>query len=143
MAVALCLLGIFVRALKGGKKRYGLILGLIALMVMLVSYYSLNYGVWIMYERGLTYMMLVMGIIGDAGLVAIREFKLPDKIAAWTKMPFLTNYPSKIAYLAIIVITLVISIPARLNTDYHYMIDEAENTYLLKEDGSPQNADGQ
>lgn len=126
MAIALCLLGVFVLALKGGKKRYGLILGLIALMVMLVSYYSLNYGVWIMYERGLTYMMLVMGIIAGAGLVAVREFRLPEKIVAWTRMSFLARYPSWIAYLALIVITLVISIPARLNTEYYYMIDEED-----------------
>ncbi|MFC1921360.1 hypothetical protein ACFLYQ_06535 [Chloroflexota bacterium] len=126
MPIVLCLLGIFSLAIKGGRKRYGLVLGLLAIMLMLVCYYSLHYGVWIMYERGLTYMMLMMGIIAGAGLVAIRDFKLPEKIGAWMKMPFVTQYTGKFVYLVLIVVTLVLVIPARLDTSYYYMIDEED-----------------
>ncbi|MFC2070364.1 hypothetical protein ACFLTB_04240 [Chloroflexota bacterium] len=124
--VVICLLGIFSLAMKGGRKSYGLILGLLALMLMLVMYYSLNYGVWIMYERGLTYMMLVMGIIAGAGLAAIRDFRLPEKIGNWLKVPFVTQYTGKFIYLAVIVVVLVLTIPARLSIPYYQMIDEED-----------------
>ncbi|MFC1900909.1 hypothetical protein ACFLYN_04880 [Chloroflexota bacterium] len=124
--IAICLLGIFSLAMKGGKKRYGLALGLLTLMVMLASYYTLNYGVFILYERGLSYMMLLMGIIAGVGLAAVRDFKLPEEIGIRLRIPFVTNYASKVVYIGLIAAIFIVAIPARQDTRYYYMIDEAD-----------------
>jgi len=126
LPVAMCMLGIFSLTLKGGRKYYGLILGLLALLLMLVSYYSFNYGVWILYERGLTYMMLVMGIVAGAGLMAIKTLKLPERFNNWLKIPFITENAGRFLSLALIVAVLWVTIPARLNTPYYQMIDEMD-----------------
>ncbi len=122
----LALLGTFLLAIKGGKKNYGLILGLLGLLLMLVSYYTFNYGVWIMYERGLTFMMLMMGIIGGAGLMAIRSFKLPEGFRARLGPPVISRYVGTAVSLAVVGIILFISIPVRLDAPYYQMIDEQD-----------------
>ena len=58
-----CLIGTFMLAIRGGKRNYGLILGFLAMLVMLVTFFTFHYGVSIMYERGLMYMMLLIGIV--------------------------------------------------------------------------------
>ena len=70
LPVALCLLGTFVLAMKGDKKSYGLVLGLLAVLLMLVIKYTFNYGVHIMYYRGLMYLMLMMSIVAGASATA-------------------------------------------------------------------------
>jgi hypothetical protein len=126
MPLILCLVGVLYLALKGGKKRYGLVLGLLAMLVMLVSYYTFNYGVWIMYERGLTYMMLVAGIIAGAGLMAIKNLSLPERLGEWLRMPFVTRNAGRFVCLVLIGVTLALAIPARLETPYYHMIDEED-----------------
>jgi hypothetical protein len=126
LPVALCLMGIFWLAMKGGQKNYGLVLGLLAMLVMLVCYYSLNIGVSIMYERGLTFMMLAMSIIAGAGLAAVRDFRLPDVVGNRLRSSFLTQHTGKFVYLALIIAVLFLAIPSRLNTSYYYMIDEKD-----------------
>ncbi len=49
LPTALCLVGTFVLAFKSGKKNYGLVLGLLLLLVMLVTFFSLRYGISIVY----------------------------------------------------------------------------------------------
>ncbi len=69
LPILFCLLGTCLLAIRGGKKNYGLILGLLALLLMLVAFFTFHYGVPIMYERGLMFMMLMMSIIAGAGLM--------------------------------------------------------------------------
>ncbi len=126
LPVGLCMLGIFSLAVKGGRKYYGLILGLLALLLMLVSYYSFNYGVWILYERGLIYMMLVMSVIAGAGLMAIKTLKLPERFNNWLKVPFITENAGRLLSFVLIVVILWVTIPARLNTPYYQMIDDED-----------------
>lgn len=70
LPIALSLAGCFLLAMRGGKKNYGLVLGLLALLSMLVTFFSFHYGVEIMYERGLLYLMLMLSIIAGSGLAA-------------------------------------------------------------------------
>ncbi len=126
LLIALCLLGTFLLAIRGGKKNYGLILGLLALLLMLVSFYTFHYGVWIMYERGLTFMMLMMGIVAGAGLMGIKNLKLPERFSTWLQVPIITQNAGKFLCLVLIGVTLAISIPERLDTPYYHMIDEED-----------------
>ena len=123
LPIAFCALGTFLLAIRGGKKDYGLILGLLALLVMLVTFFTFHYGVSIMYYRGLMYMMLMVGIVAGAGLMGVKELRLPEKTSIRLRVPFITQNVGKILCLALIVVTLVISIPARQDTPYYHMID--------------------
>jgi len=118
----LAALGTFVLAMRGVKKSYGLTLGLLALLIMLVAFFVLQRGVPIMYERGLMYMMLMLSIVAGAGLMAIKNLKLPAKLGA-PRIIQRIGYPLCIA---LIVVILVIGIPSRQNISYYQMIDEED-----------------
>lgn len=121
--LSLSLLGTFVLALKGGKRNYSIALGLLVVLVMLVIFYTFNYGVPILYERGLLYMMLLLGIVGGAGLRAIRDFRIPLLFKNQSKYEYITGYIGKAAWLVIIGLLLTINIPRHLDANYYYMID--------------------
>jgi hypothetical protein len=124
--VALCLLGTLTLAFKGGRRNYGLVLGFLALLLMLVIFYVFHYGVSIMYERGLMFMMLMTGILAGAGLMAVRKVRWP----AWLHPPAwagrATRYLSWTAAAGLVAATLFIGIPARSSLPYYHMIDTAE-----------------
>jgi len=126
LPIGLCLLGTFLLTIKGGKGNHGLVLGLLALMLMLVLRYSFHYGIDIVYFRGLTYMMLLMGILAGAGLMGLKSFNLPERLGVWLKMPIVTKNVGNILCLALIGATLAVSIPDRQNTPYYYMIDSKD-----------------
>lgn len=123
---ALCLLGTFLLAIKGGKKEYGLILGLLAILVMLVTYFTLHYGLLTLYERGLMYMMLMIGIVAGAGLMGVRKLRLPERINRLVIPPLFTQNVGRVLCLALIGVTLAIAIPNRLDTPYYHMINDRE-----------------
>lgn len=121
IGVMLCLLGIFLLAIKGGRKNYSLVLALLALATILATFYTLRYGIPIMYDRGLMYMMLVMSIIAGAGLAGFNRLKLPDN---------LIHVPTRLVTMAgnaicliIVVVMLVIATPQRQHIPYYLMID--------------------
>jgi len=123
--IGLCLLGTFLLAIRGGKKNYGLISGLLALLAMLVTAFTFHYGYHIMYTRGLMYMMLMLGIIAGAGLMGVRTISLPSKLTVWLR-PFLSKNMGNILCLALIGVTLAMYIPDRQQTSYYHMIDEED-----------------
>lgn len=124
LPIILCLIGVFMLVIRGGKKNYGLVLGLLGLIMMLATFFTLRYGIPIMYYRGLMYMMLMLGIVAGAGLMGIRSFMLPKKLANQVKVPFINQNIGKAMCLILIAITLVIAIPARQDTAYYHMIDD-------------------
>jgi len=119
------LLGTFLLAVRGGKKNYGLVFGLLALLVMLVTFYTFHYGLEIVYERGLLYMMLMLGIIAGAGLMGVRTIRLPYKTIAGIKS-FLAKNVGNILCLILIGVTLAMCIPDRQDTPYYHMIDRKD-----------------
>jgi hypothetical protein len=123
LPVAMALVGAFVLTIRGGKHNYALVLGLLFILVILVIYYTLNYGVGIMYFRGLQFMMLMMAIIAGAGLMGIKNLKLPSTLSARLKIPVVTKNAGYILCLIIIVVTLLIGIPVRQQLPYYHMID--------------------
>jgi len=80
LPILFCLLGIFALVLRGGKENYGLTLGLLAMLLMLVIFSVFHYGVGIVFERGLMFMMLIMGVVAGAGLMWVKDLSLPKKI---------------------------------------------------------------
>lgn len=116
------LLGTFWLAIKGGVKNYSLVLSMLLLVVLLAAFYTLHYGVDLIYLRGILYMLLIFGIVAGAGLMVIKNLKLPS---TWSVPGFLRRigYPLCLALVAVI---LIIAIPARLNTLYYHMIDDAD-----------------
>ena len=126
LPIIFCLLGTFALAIRGGKKNYGLVLGLLALLLMLVTFFTFHYGVSIMYERGLMYMMLMVSIVAGAGLAAVKNLKLPEEFTARLKVLSIMRNIGYIFCLALIGLTLYVAIPARQNTPYYLMIDEED-----------------
>ena len=122
LPVSFCLLGTLWLTIKGNKVNYSLVFGLLALLMMLMIYFTFRYGVEIMYFRGLTYMMLMMSIVAGAGLSGVRNLKLPASV----KIPFITQNVGNILALIIVVVTLVIAIPTRQDIPYYHMIDKKD-----------------
>ena len=125
-AILFSLLGTFLLAIKGGRKNYGLVLGLLALLLMLVIFFTFQRGVPIMYVRGLLFMMLMAGIVAGAGLAAVKTIRLPSRLSTRLKAPLITQNIGRFLCLILIGIILAISIPARLDTPYYYMIDRED-----------------
>ncbi|MDD5038640.1 MAG: hypothetical protein PHN78_04925, partial [Dehalococcoidales bacterium] len=126
LPVGFCLLGTFLLAMKGDKKNYGLILGLLALLLMLITFTEFGYGLIHVYYRGFMWTMLLMSIMAGAGLMAVKNLRLPVRLGAWIKVPFITRNAGSILCLTLIVVTLAIVIPARQATYYYHMIDEED-----------------
>ncbi|GAI93906.1 unnamed protein product [marine sediment metagenome] len=93
---------------------------------MLVAFFTFRYGLSIMYERGLIYMMLMVGIVAGAGLVGVKNLSLPVKLTAWLRAPIITQNVGKFLCLVLIGLTLAIGIPDRQDTPYYYMIDSED-----------------
>jgi hypothetical protein len=126
LPIMFSLLGTFLLVVRGGKRNYGLALGLLVLLVMLVSYFTFHYGIPIMYYRGLMWMMLVMSIVAGAGLAGVRGLRLPSRFAIRLKSARLANNAGNILCLILIGLTLAIAIPDRQQTPYYYMIDSED-----------------
>ena len=123
---ALCLLGTFLLAIKGSKKNYSLLLGLLALLLMLVIFYTFGYGVSIVYERGLMFMMLMASIVAGAGLAGVAIIKLPERLSNRLRMPVASQNLGKALCLILVVVILVIAIPDRQKTPYYHVIDDQD-----------------
>jgi hypothetical protein len=119
--VGLCLLGTFLLVMRSGRKNYSLVLGLLSILTMLAIFYTLRYGIPIMYDRGLMYMMLMMSIITGAGLAGFNQLRLPEYL---TRIPTrLVTTAGHILCLVLVVVKLVVAIPQRQKTPYYHMIN--------------------
>jgi len=125
LPIAFSFLGTVMLAIRGGKKEFGLIFGLIALLLMLVVFYTFHYGLQILYQRGLTYMMLMLSIIAGAGLAWVRTIRWPSKFPGGPKS-FLARNVGNVLCLILIAVTLAVGIPDRQETRYYHMIDSED-----------------
>ena len=124
--IVLGLLGVFILAIRGGKKNYGLILGLLALLLMLDTFFTLHYGVGILYARGLILAMLMISIVAGAGLMGVRNLRLPARLSTWLKAPLITKNVGNILCLVVIGLTLFMCIPVRQHLPYYHMINSED-----------------
>ncbi|MBA7674032.1 hypothetical protein ES703_82239 [subsurface metagenome] len=127
LPIILCLLGAFVLVIRGGRKEYGLVLGLLAILLMLVVFYTFHYGLPIVYYRGLMLMMLMLGIVAGTGLMWVKELRLPQKLGTQLKVPRLVRENiGRVLCLALVVVALFLAIPSRQGISYYHMIDEQD-----------------
>ncbi|MFC1903961.1 hypothetical protein ACFLW9_03660, partial [Chloroflexota bacterium] len=135
LPIAFCLLGTLFLALKVRgeegddgliKENYGLILGFLALLVMLMTFFTFHYGISIMYERGLMFMMLMVGVVAGAGLALVKNLSLPARLTGWVKLPVIAQSVGKFLCLAFIGLTLFFAIPDRQETPYYSMIEDED-----------------
>jgi hypothetical protein len=122
---ALCLLGVFILYLKGGREKLGLALALLALLAMLSVFFTFHYGVWIIYLRGLVFALLMTGVVAGAGLMAIKNLKLSGRIAGFS-VPHPVRNIGYLLCLVLVIATLAISVPARQDAAYYHMIDQED-----------------
>ena len=126
LPVMFCLVGSGLLALQGGKRNYGLILGLLVLLSVLATFFTLHYGEIFVYYRGLMYAMLMMSIVAGAGLNRVKNIRLPVKVAVRPRVPLFTKNIGNILCLALVALTLAIAIPNRQNIPYYHMIDSED-----------------
>jgi hypothetical protein len=124
--IALGLFGTFVLAMKRKREQYGLVLGLLALLLMLAVFYTFHYGLSIMYERGLLFMMLMLGTVAAAGLAWITNLGDNQWLMSRVKNPRPLRYVGWTVSLALVGIMLFISIPNHQQTPYYHMIDDED-----------------
>jgi hypothetical protein len=123
LPVAFCLLGIFILAWRGGRNNYSLILGLLLLLIIMAIFFTFNYGMPRVYDRGLFWLMFMMSIVAGTGLMAVKRIKLPEGIASGLRMPLITQNLGNILSLIVVGIVLFLVIPARQDMPYYHMID--------------------
>ncbi|MFC1962379.1 hypothetical protein ACFLWB_00015 [Chloroflexota bacterium] len=126
LPILFALLGTFLLSMKGGKKNYGLILGLLALLLMLTTFYAFHYGSDIMYLRGLPFMMLMTGLVASAGLMGIRRLEPLTMLGIKIKAPLIAQIVGISLSLALVGFTLSIAIPNRQSRPYYHMIEQED-----------------
>jgi hypothetical protein len=124
--IIFCLIGTFVLTAGGDWKNYSLVGGLLIVVAMLAIFYTLHYGVSLVYLRGLIFAMLIIGIVAGAGLMALRKLELPWLPATRVDKPPIVRAVGISLCLIVLGITLYIAIPDRLDEGYYHMIDEED-----------------
>lgn len=126
LPIILCLLGTFFLAFKRDVKNYGIVLGMMALLVMLATFFTLHRGSEGLYARGLVITMFVMSIVAGAGLMWVKNIKLPDRMFSRLELPRLMRNAGYVLCPIIIGLMLFTSIPVLQNSLYYHMIDDED-----------------
>jgi hypothetical protein len=126
LPIAATLIGTAVLSIKGSKKDYSLVLGLMALLLMLATFYTLHYGVSIIWLRGILFTLLMMSTVAGAGLMSLRKLELPGTTGIGLRKNLITQCIGILLCLVFIGATLTIAIPDRQDTPYYHMIGTAD-----------------
>jgi len=111
LPLIMCFIGVIYLARKGDRRSYGLILGLALLLVAGLVLLRFQYGMYIIYLRGLHTALLLIGILAGAGLLWIRSIKSPA---------------GSLLCALLVMVTLATTLPPRLNYIYYHMIDDED-----------------
>jgi len=125
LPIVISILGIVLLLLKGGKKNYGLVFGLLTLTILLVAFARLHFGIPILYQRGLLYLILMLAILAGVGLASVRTVRFPIKSTNRFMLISAKNVGS-VLFLVIACVVLVLGIPSRLQTYHHQFINEED-----------------
>lgn len=117
--------GIIIVIIKDNRTGLALIAGLAALLAVMLAFVKFHYGLATVYERGLTVMLLILSILAGAGLSWLMKLKLPANFLARRNSSIFRSASSYV-FALLIVVTLVIAIPARVNASFYHMIDEED-----------------
>lgn len=119
LPLALAAAGIIYLIVKRGARGLGIVLGVLLLVVVMVVFYRTGYGLSTIYERGLTLLLLMLGIMAGAALSWIKGLKIGGRLA------FLRNAGNYLAGILIAAV-LAMSVPAHVTTPYYHIIDEED-----------------
>ena len=122
VTAALFILGMIYLAWQGKKEGYGLALGTGMILVMLAVFYTLHYGVDIVYYRGLLVGMLLMSVLAGAGMKAISRASPLFK----GRLRGIFRHLRLPAVALIVVLVLVTTIMTRLQEPYYHMVEAAD-----------------
>jgi hypothetical protein len=123
--VILSFLGTVLLITKGGKKNFGLILGLALLLIVMLVFLVFHYGLAGIYDRGLTTMLLILSIFAGAGLFWIRNLGLPAEFMQKHKSK-LFRYAGNIACVILGLLILAIAVPTRFSAVFYHMVDDED-----------------
>lgn len=123
LPMAFVIIGIVSLTLRGGKNNLSLVFSAFSLILMLIIFFRFHYGIPILYERGLLYLMLILSLIGGRGLMWITKFHLRKKFNNLFKSYLISNV-GNVLRLVFIILILVMVIPNHLNTPYYHVIDD-------------------
>ena len=126
LTISSCLVGTFVLSIKGGRGNYSLISGFLALLVMLAVFYTLHYGLVMLYLRGMLFMMMMMSIVAGAGLAILWRLDIPLLTDLKIRRPGIVGATGIFLGLIFIGATLAVAIPDRQAIPYYYMIDSVD-----------------
>lgn len=125
LPIALSLLGCIWLVINADKKKLGLLLGLLSLLLMLFIFYRFHIGLPILYERGLMQMVLMLSIIAGAGLFWVRNIKLSRNYTGRISA-LLSRNSGAVLCMLVVGIILFFSVPGRLTTSYYHMIEQED-----------------
>ncbi len=126
LPILLCTFGCVISVVKGDREKYGLVFGLLGLLVLLALFFKTGYGIGMMYYRGLQFMMLMMSIVAGLGLGAVKDFRIPAQIAERFRLPVLLRYLGYTSCLVLVVGILYTAVPVRQHIGYYHMIDDQD-----------------
>ena len=118
-------MGSVVLILRGGRKNLGLVLGLAFLLAIMLVFSVFHYGLSGVYDRGLTTMLLILGIFAGAGLFWLRTLRLPAKFVHGHR----SNLFRQAGHIACVIsglLILTIAVPTRLNASFYRIIDDED-----------------
>jgi hypothetical protein len=118
-------IGTVVLIVRGGRKNLGLIFGMALLLISMLVFVQLHYGLSTLYERGLTTMLIILSILAGAGLFWIRKLRLLANFVHEHKST-LFRHAGNIACVILGFLILTIAIPTRLSASFYHMIDDED-----------------
>ena len=125
LPIVFSFMGTVVLIVRGGKKNFGLILGLALLLIVMLVFLVFHYGLSGVYDRGLTTMLLILCTLAGAGLFWLRKLRLPDGFLHKHKS-LLFKRASTFSCVFLVLIILAIAVPTRLNAVFYHMIDDED-----------------
>ncbi|MFC2016719.1 hypothetical protein ACFLUF_03290 [Chloroflexota bacterium] len=120
LPIILTFVGIIGLSVRGGTRNLSLATGLALLLGLMAAFYTFGYGISIIYLRSLLFAMLLMAIIGGAGLKEIGQLRLPE---TWFNFPTINKCIGPGISIILIAVTLATTIPDRQEEGYYHMID--------------------
>lgn len=128
---------VLVTSIAGNRKSYGLLIGCVFLLILLALYNTQRYGLVMLYLRGLIFLIVIMSILAGGGLKYIRTFNLPRLTGKTIRTGF--SAVAVLAGVGLMVATLMVVIPDRLETPYYHTIDriDYENFLWIRDNLDP------
>jgi len=111
LPLALCFTGVIYLARKGSRNSYGLIIGLALLLFAGLVLLWFQYGMFILYARGLHTVLLLISVMAGVGLLWVRLIRPPA---------------GGLLCCLLIGLILAMSVPARVVTPYYHMIEDED-----------------